>query len=515
MQQAEQTTTPESLGNAIIRWIETELYVPEGRWIGTKVKLSPWQKREIRRIYDNPARTRRAILSFGRKNGKTSLAAMLLLAHLCGPVAVINSQLYSTGQSRDQAALIFNLASKMARMSPVLIDTLLIKDGHKQIVCPELGTEYRALSAEAATAFGLSPVFAIHDELGQVRGPRSELYEAVETATGAQEYPLTIVISTQAPGDDDLLSILIDDALAGHDPRVICSLYAVPKDFAGDIFDIETIRLANPALGNFLNPVEVLAMAADARRMPAREAAYRNLVLNQRVQALSPFIAPGPWKACGGDVVPLDGREVFGGLDLSETADLTALVLIGQLDGMWDAEPTFWLPKDNLADKSLRDRTPYDLWEKQGYLIAPPGPVVSYEYVARHLYNNVFKRCRVAKLAFDKWNFAQLKPWLLAAGFTEQAIKDHFVEFRQGWASMSPAIRELETIILEKKMRHGNNPPLTACVMNSVIERDPAGNRKLSKKKSTGRIDGAVALVMAAGVAPTKQKPIDIEALIA
>lgn len=506
-----------SRGTEIIEWIQTNLFVPEGRWIGTQVKLAPWQKREILRIYDNPeGRTRTAILSFGRKNGKTSLAAMLLLAHLCGPVHVINSQLYSAAQSRDQAALIYQLAAKMARMSPTLTNSLLMKDGLKQIVCPDRGTIYRALSAEASTAYGLSPVFCVHDELGQVRGPRSELYEALETATGAQESPLSMVISTQAPSDADLLSILIDDAVAGHDPRVTCSLYSVPKDFDGDLFAIETIRQANPALGNFLNPEEVLTMADAARRMPAREAAFQDLILNQRVEAHSPFLTPSQWKACGdGDVADLQGREVFGGLDLSETADLTALVLVGNIDGIWNVKPTFWLPGDNLADKSQRDRTPYDLWAKQGFLIAPPGPVVSYEYVAHYLFNDVFKRHRVNKLGFDKWNFSQLKPWLIEAGFSEQMIEAHFVEFRQGWQSMSPAIRELETVVLEKKLRHGNNPPLTACMMNSVVERDPVGNRKLSKKKSTGRIDGAVALVMAIGVAPTRSKSIDIETLIA
>jgi len=516
MMPASQAATT-SLGNEVINWIQQRLYVPEGRWIGTPVRLADWQKREIIRIYDNPRRrTRRAILSFARKNGKTALAAMLLLVHLCGPTSVVNSQLYSTAQSRDQAALLFALAAKMARMSPTIKDILIIKDGLKQIVCPERGTMYRALSAEASTAYGLSPVFVVHDELGQVRGPRSELYEAVETATGAQEAPLSIIISTQAPGDGDLLSILIDDALAGHDPATVIALYTVPKDDDTlDIFARDTIAMANPALGNFLNPAEVLAMADDARRMPAREAAYRNLILNQRVEAVSPFVTPSQWKACDAPTADMTGREVFGGLDLSEIADLTALELIGRDDsGVWDVASTFWLPGDNLYDKANRDRAPYDLWMRQGDLICPPGPVVSYEYVARYLFDEVFARYRVGKLAFDKWNFSQLKPWLLQAGFSEQVIKDKFVEFRQGWQSMSPAIRELETLILTKKIRHGGNPVLTSCMMNAVVARDPAGNRKLDKKKSTGRIDGAVALVMAVGVAPLRKPVIDIEALI-
>ena len=234
-----------------------------------------------------------------RKSGKTTFAACLLLVHLVGPAAVPNSQLYSAAQSRDQAALLHALAAKIIRMSPRLSDAIVCKDGIKQLVCPARGTVYRALSAEASTAYGLSPVLIIHDELGQVRGPRSELYEALETATAGQLAPLSIIISTQAPTDSDLLSVLIDDALAGHDRRVICSLYTAPPD--SDPFDIATIKLANPALGNFQNPDEVLAMASDAKRMAAREAAYRNLVLNQRVEASSPFVTPAQWKACAGE----------------------------------------------------------------------------------------------------------------------------------------------------------------------------------------------------------------------
>lgn len=147
----------------------------------------------------------------------------MLLVHLIGPAAIANSQLYSTALSRDQAALLYALAAKIVRMSPRLSDAVVCKDGLKQLFCPTRGTVYRALSAEATTAFGLSPVFVVHDELGLVRGPRSELFEALETASAAQLTPLSVIISTQARTDADLLSVQID-ALAGHDPHVICSL---------------------------------------------------------------------------------------------------------------------------------------------------------------------------------------------------------------------------------------------------------------------------------------------------
>jgi phage terminase large subunit-like protein len=506
-----------SLGTLVIEWIEEKLFVPEGRWIGTKVKLASWQKKEILRIYDNPATTRRAILSFGRKNGKTSLAAMLLLVHLCGPASVINSQLYSTAQSRDQAALIFSLAAKMVRMSPELDAVVQIKDGSKQLHCPERGTAYRALSAEAATAYGLSPIFVIHDELGQVRGPRSELYEAVETATGAQEFPLSIIISTQAPADADLLSVLIDDAMAGNDPRVICSLYTVPKDFDGDPFALETIRLANPALGNFLNPTEVLAMAEDARRMPAREAAFRNLILNQRVEASNPFVTPAVWKSCGFPVLPFSPTTpLYGGLDLSSVADLTALVLIGQPEAAikrWHVHPTFWLPQEGLAEKSRLDRVPYDLWARQGYLETTEGSTIKYEDIAIVL-REMFSRFNIRKLAFDRWNMKHLKPWLERAGFSVNMIEERFVEFGQGTQSMSPALRSLEELLYDKLIAHGNHPVLAMCAMCAIVEGKDDANRKLSKNKSSGRIDGLVAMAMAVGVAH-QMRPVDVSTLIA
>ena len=486
-----------------IRWIEDNLYIPEGRDVGKPVRLRDWQKAEIVKIYDNPKGTRRAILSFGRKNAKSTFAAFLLLLHLSGPEARINSQLYSAAQSRDQASIIFGLAAKMVRMSPVLRELIQIRDTAKQLVDPEYGSIYRALSADASTAYGLSPVFIIHDELGQVRGPRSELYEALETATGAQEDPLSVVISTQAPTDADLLSVLIDDALAEHDKRVVVSLHTAPLE--ADAFSEDTIRLSNPAFGDFLNSREVLAMAEDARRMPSREAEYRNLVLNQRVEASSPFVSRSLWATCSAVPKPITGIQVYAGLDLSAVNDLTALVLIGKVDGVWQVHPFFWLPGDGLADKSRKDRVPYDVWAKEGKLLAAPGKSIDYDYIADFLFAK-FQTHDIRKLAFDRWNFKHLRPCLLRAGFTEQQIELHFVEFGQGYQSMSPALRTLEGEILNQRIAHGNHPVLTMCAANAVVVSDPSGNRKLAKDKSAGRIDGMVALADAFGVAPIEDE---------
>lgn len=502
-----------SRANRAINWIEGYCRVPEGKLVGQPVRLRAWQKKELRRIYDNPAGTRRAILSFGRKNGKTALSAFLLLLHLCGPEAKPNSQLYSTAQSRDQAAIIFALAAKIVRMSPDLAGVVAIRDNAKQLFCPELGTLYRALSAEAKTAFGLSPALVIHDELGQVRGPRSPLYEAMETATGAQQDALSIIISTQAPTDADLLSILIDDGLAAHDPRVVVALYTAPLTIK-DPFSRQAIKAANPAFGDFLNAAEVLAMAADARRMPARQAEFENLILNRRVEASSAFVSRSLWLTCNAPPVAIDTVPVYGGLDLSAVGDLTALVLVGRVDEVWQVHPTFWLPEEGLALKARKDRVPYDLWHQQRHLLAAPGSSIDYEYVAEFL-RGVFDELDIRKIAFDRWGFRHLQPWLLKAGFTEGQIEEHFTEFGQGYQSMSPALRALEAEILNGRLAHGGHPVLTMCAANAVVATDPAGNRKFEKQKSSGRIDGMVALAMAIDTATSDMSAnVNIRALI-
>lgn len=483
-----------SRGERNIRWIESMCRIPDGKLVGKPVRLTDAQKGWIRQIYDTPTRT--FILSMARKNAKTATSAFLLLLHLCGPEAKHNSQLYSAAQSRDQAAILYGYASKVVRMSPDLSEYVFPKESAKTLVCPELGTTYRALSADASTAYGLSPVFSVHDELGQVKGPRSELYEAIETASAAHESPLSIIISTQAPTDADLLSLLIDDALTGADPRIKVALHTAPM--ALDPFSDEAIRAANPHFDVFMNREEVRKQATDAKRLPAQEASYRNLILNQRVEARSPFVTHTVWKENGAVPADIEGLGIYCGLDLSSTTDLTALVAVSE-EG--DVVPTFWLPEEGLIEKSRADRVPYDLWKEQGFLETTPGRAIEYDYIAAFL-RDLFDRCDVRAIAFDRYNMKFLRPCLERAGFTEEEL-ERFVEFGQGFVSMSPALRELETRLLGTKLKHGNHPVLEMCARNATVVTDPAGNRKFIKGKATGRIDGMVALAMAVGVMPT------------
>jgi phage terminase large subunit-like protein len=471
------------------------------------MKLAPFMRDDFKAIYDNPAGTRRAIISRGRKNAKTTECAMILLLHLVGPEHKPNSQLFSAAQSREQAAVLFALAAKMVRMSPTLSPFVGIRDSGKQLYCEDLGTLYRALSADASTAFGLSPALTIHDELGQVKGPKSPLYEALETATAAQEDPLTVIISTQAPTDDDLLSRLIDDAAKERNARAVLRFQTA--DPALDPFSVEAIREANPAFDLFMNKDEVLEMAEDARHMPSRQPEYENLVLNRRVEMHAPFVSRATWDRCGAPVVKrFEGLPVYGGLDLSEVSDLTALVLVAPVDGVWSVKPTFWLPGANLREKARIDRVHYDVWAKEGHLQTTPGPTVDYDFVSEYL-AGIFDRYDVRKIAFDRWNWRHLKPCLARAGFEEWQLDGDRAVFEpmgQGFQSMSPALRDLESAILNERIAHGMHPVLTMCAANATVQTDPAGNRKLSKIKSHGRIDGMVALAMAMSVAGTHQE---------
>lgn len=460
--------------------------------VGQPIRLSAKQRAWVRKIYDSP--TRRFILSMARKQGKTAFSACLLLLHLVGPEARRNSQLYSAAQSRDQAALLFSLAAKMIRMSPDLSQYVTIRDTAKQLLCAELGTLYRALSADASTAYGLSPVFVVHDELGQVRGPRSDLYEALETASGAQEEPLSIVISTQAPTDADLLSVLIDDAMQGADPRTKVVLYSADETI--DPFSVKAIRQAAPHFDVFMNKREVLDQAEAARRMPAREAAYRNLVLNQRVTVTNPFVSRAVWQECGAaaDMSVFESARVFVGLDLSAKNDLTAAVAVAcDDDGVWHVHSTFFAPEVGIADRAKRDRAPYDLWARDGQILLTPGASVEYEAVATWLAQYCAEH-DVGAVAFDRWRIDVLKKELDRLG-----VALPLEPFGQGFKDMTPALDAVETALLNKTMRHGMHPVLTMCAANAVTTRDPAGNRKLDKDKATGRIDGMVALAMAMG----------------
>lgn len=493
-------------GERVCEFIRRFCRVPEGKHVGKPLRLLEFQKRFIREIYDNPEGTSRAYLSIGRKNGKSALIACLILVHTVGPEARLNSQIVSGARSRDQAALVFKLAQKMIYLSPELKKVTHITPSQKTIVGKLMNVEYRAISAEAGTAHGLSPILAILDEVGQIKGPHDDFVEAITTSQGAHDDPLLIAISTQAATDNDLFSRWLDDAETSGDKRIVSHVYSAPEDC--EIMDRDAWLAANPAMGEFRSIADIESLAGRAARLPSEENTFRWLYLNQRIEATAPFISRSVWEACAKPVAGLsDGDVIFGGLDLSEVADLTALVLVSPVDGQWHVHPTFWLPGQGLRDRAKADRVPYEEWHRAGFLETTEGPTVDYEFVAARLFT-IAERYDLRKIAFDRWNFRHLRPWLSKVGFSEDEIEGDnaiFEPMGQGFQSMSPALRDLESAILNGRISHGGHPVLTMCASNAVVQMDPAGNRKLAKHKSRGRIDGMVALAMAMSVAGTWQ----------
>lgn len=474
--------------------------VPEGDLVGQPVVLADFQRKFILEVYDNPHGTDTGILSIARKNAKTGTIAFILLAHLVGPEAVKNSRIISGAMSRDQAGEVYNLASKCVMLSEKLSSIIRIVPSSKKLIGLPRNVEYQAISAEAKTAHGKSPILAILDEVGQIRGPQSDFVDSITTAQGAYKNPMLFYISTQAAKDGDFFSIQIDDALKNKPKKTVCHVYAADPEC--DAMDKAQWAKANPALGLFRSLEDMQKQAEKAKRMPSFENTFRNLNLNQRVETSTPFVSKAVWQDNGAAALgELKGAEVYGGLDLSSVSDLTALVLTAKFGEAWDVFPTFWLPGDGLIEKSKADRVPYDIWHKEEKLLTTPGRAIEYEFIAEHL-RGVFDSCNVKAIAFDRYNMKFLRPWLEKVGFSESEL-EKFVEFGQGFVSMSPALRELESLLLSKKLRHGGHPVLTMCASNATVLSDPAGNRKFIKGKTTGRIDGMVALAMAVGVMPT------------
>lgn len=502
----------------IIRFIEL-LTVPSGIGAGAPFRMREFQRSFIHDVYspcdcDGGRIVRRAVLSLARKNGKTGLIAALALTHLVGPEAIVNGEIYSAATEREQAALIYKVCSQIVRADPELNAMLKLVDSTKTIVNYENGTFFRALSAEAGSKYGLNPTVVIYDELAQARD--RTLYDALDTSMGARKEPLFIAISTQSNDPQHILSQLIDDGLRGDDPTTVVHLYAVSED--ADIWDEKNWYSANPALGDFRSLEDMRIMADRAKRMPSFEATFRNLYLNQRVDAQSPLIPRAEWVGCMDKDVKIDqGEEIYVGLDLSSTTDLTALSIVSAKDGD-RCKSWFFKPKDLIADHETRDRVPYLLWVKNGIIIPTPGRTVDPGFVAKKL-AELCSDFKILGVAYDRWRIDDLRRELDAIGvnvFVEGKDKDshgflRLVPWGQGFKDMAPAVDAFEISILERKFKHDGNPCLTWNVSNAISISDPAGNRKLDKSKTRFRIDGVVATVMAIGLKSRDISPAEPE----
>lgn len=486
----------------IKKFIEKYIPVPEGMLVGKPTILLPEQDDFLERTYGNVDAngkliTRRSILSTARKNGKTGIIAPILGAHILGPETKQNSQVYSAARSRDQAAVVFRYLATSLRMNPKLDGLVQITDSTKRIHGLAKNAEYKALSADAATKHGLSPALVIHDELGQVIGPNDALYDALETAGGAQEEPLSLIISTQAASDADLLSQLIDDALRNPTPENVVCLYAVAPSL--DVFDEKNWRDANFALGVFRSLKDLREFAAQAKRMPSFEATFRNLYMNQRVSLLALLVAPTTWKE--NDVHPDDsifysGLPVHIGLDLSSSRDLTAAVasVVDPESGVVHTKTWVYTPLETLEIRAVQDRAPYVQWVKEGKMIALPGKILSYDMICSHLKEET-EGMNISSIQFDRWRIEIFKKAAFEAGF---AVDPRVIwkAVGQGFREFSPRIEKFEEVLFECLLAHGSHPLLNMAAANAIVSIDPAGSRKLDKSKSSARIDPMVALVM-------------------
>lgn len=481
-------------------FVERHLIVPEGSHVGKPIKLADFQEVFFYSVYDNSAVTTDAYLSIARKNSKTATIACIALIHLVGPEAELNSEIMSGARSRDQAAQVFRYASKMVQMSPTLSNIVRIVPSAKKLIGLPRNVEYRAGAAEAATSHGGSPIVAILDELGQVKGPRDDYVDAIITSQGAHDNPLLIGISTQAPTDADLWSVWLDDAAKEKPDNVVCHLYETPAN--EDIAKRSGWIKSNPALGLFRSEKDMKRMADRAKRMPTAENTFRNLYLNQRISSVSPFVSESVWKSCGAYPAEMDGVEIYCGLDLSSKTDLTAFIAVWKESGVWQVFAQFYAPEEGVRDRAKRDRVPYDLWADEGYIMLTPGATVDYNWVAQHI-GQVIGDNLVKGLAFDRWRMD-----LMQKELADEGIDIPMIAFGQGYKDMGPALDTLEAELLNRRIAHGNNPVLTMCAANAVASKDPAGNRKLDKSKANGRIDGMVALAMALGAAQ-KEEPDD------
>ena len=495
----------------VIAFLET-LSITSGKFAFTKLKLRRWQQQFIREVYcevDGRRQIRTAVLSMGRKNGKSQLAAGLALCHLCGPEAESRGEVYSCANDRFQAGRIFEEMVALADLSPWLSERINVIRFTKRIEDLENGSVYTALSSEARTKFGLSPSMIIYDELGAA--PNRQLLDAMDSAMGARDQPLMLVISTQAADDFAPMSVLIDYGLKVRrgeikDPSFHLTLYQAREN--DDIWEPRTWKKANPALGDFRSLEDLERLAQQAKRMPAQENAFRNLILNQRVAAHARFIERTAWDACNGAAEIPAGARVYAGLDLGATRDPSALVLIREDGaGVFHVKPYYWVP-GNIADRTDEDRVPYDVWLREELIIAA-GDTTDPKAIALKI-AEINGRNPIMTLAFDRWRINDLKRELDAIG-----CRVTMVPFGQGFKEMSPAVDVLERLVVQKRVRHGGNPVLQMNAANAVITRDAAGGRKLDKSKSNGRIDGLVALAMAFSLALIRnERPIDVEALI-
>lgn len=381
-------------------------------------------------------------------------------------------------------------------MCPALNKRVKLLASTKRLVYLPTNSFYQVLSAEAYSKHGFNIHGVVFDELHTQ--PNRKLFDVMTKGSGdARTQPLYFLITTAGT---DTQSICYEthqkavDIIEGRkfDPTFYPVIYGAKEE--DDWTDPKVWKKANPSLGITVSIDKVRAACESAKQNPAEENSFRQLRLNQWVKQSVRWMPMAKWDACAFPVKPesLEGRVCYGGLDLSSTTDITAFVLVFPPEDETDKYtvlPYFWMPEDNIDLRVRRDHVQYDLWEKQGYILTTEGNVVHYGYIEKFI-EELGEKYNIREIAFDRWGAVQMVQNLEGLGFT-------VVPFGQGFKDMSPPTKELMKLTLEERIAHGGHPVLRWMMDNIYIKTDPAGNIKPDKEKSTEKIDGAVATIMA------------------
>ncbi|MEG1256403.1 terminase TerL endonuclease subunit [Clostridium sp.] len=472
----------------------------KGQWRGVPFDLLPWQDKIIKDIYGNVKENgyrqyNTAYVEIPKKNGKSELAAAIALLMTCGD-SEWGAEVYGCASDRQQASIAFDVAVEMVEQCPALKKRIKPIMSMKRLVYKPTNSFYQVLSAEAYTKHGLNVHSVVFDELHAQ--PNRDLFDVMTKGSGyARLQPLFFLITTAGT---DRHSICYEqhqkvvDIIEGRkiDQTFYLVIYGI--DDNADWGSEENWYKANPSLGHTIDIEKVRNAYNSARENPAEENIFRQLRLNQWVKQSTRWMPMHVWDECDFniDIDSLRGRECYGGLDLSSTTDITAFVLVfppRTSDEKYIIIPYFWIPDDNLKLRVRRDHVPYDVWEKQGFVKTTEGNVVHYGFIEAFI-EELGTKYNIKEIAFDRWGAVQMVQNLDGMGFT-------VVPFGQGYKDMSPSSKELMKLTLEKKIAHGGNPVLRWMMDNIYVKTDPAGNIKPDKEKSTEKIDGAVALIMA------------------
>jgi len=472
----------------------------KGTWAGKKFDLIDWQERIIRDIFgvlksNGYRQFNTAYIEISKKNGKSELAAAVALLLCCGD-GEERAEVYGCAADRQQAGIVFDVAADMVRMCPALNKRVKILASQKRMVFEPTNSFYQVLSAEAYSKHGFNIHGVVMDEL-HIQ-PNRKLYDVMTKGSGdARMQPLYFLITTAGT---DTHSICYEvhqkakDILEGRkfDNTFYPVIYGAEMD--DDWTDSKVWKKANPSLGITVGIDKVEAACESARQNPAEENSFRQLRLNQWVKQSVRWMPMEKWNECSFPVSEeyLKGRVCYGGLDLSSTTDITAFVLVfppEDDEGKYEILPYFWMPEDNIDLRVKRDHVPYDLWKQQGNFLTTEGNVVHYGYIEKFI-EELGTKYNIREIAFDRWGAVQMVQNLEGMGFT-------VVPFGQGFKDMNPATKELMKLTLEKRLAHGGHPVLHWMMDNIFIKTDPAGNIKPDKEKSTEKIDGVVATIMA------------------